>query len=120
MLTGKKFGRQQARPIYVYERRLRLSSLAPSKTPPTANAAGRPRPISGAGAEQRAAAQGLGIAEVVAAFCAKAGTVPRHNQIINVSPFIPQLLLAILVNVTSVPYINLKVLQPRYFVKQLL
>lgn len=96
MSTGNVFGsaRRQARRIYLYELRLRLNHLVPSKTLPTANAAGRPRPIRGAGAPRHATAvaQGLGTGEVVAALCAKAGTVPRHSQIINISPFMPQVL----------------------------
>jgi len=89
MLTGEEFGsvRRQAGPICLYERRLRLSSLAPSKTPPTANAAGRPRPIRGAGALQCAQAIGT-------AFCANAGTVLRHSQVISAKPFIAKLRLS--------------------------
>src|SRR5271166_102640 len=96
MLTGEEFGsvRRQAGPICLYERRLRLNSLAPSKTPPTANAAGRPRPIRGAGAlRHTTVAQGLGTVDVVAAFWANVGTALRHSQITNVNPFISNLLL---------------------------
>jgi hypothetical protein len=117
MLTGSSSGErpirnQWRRPRVVSERalnprcvaydgRLRRNSLAPSKTPPTASAAGTPKPIRGAGAlrQPAAVAQGLGRVDVVAAFWANAGTALRHSQIINVNPFISKLLLqTIIVN----------------------
>lgn len=103
MLTGKEFGsaRRLVRPIYLYERRLRFSSLAPSKTPPTANAAGRPRPISGTGARHTAVAQGLGTGTAVGVVCANAGTALRHNQIVNASRFIAKLRLSKYLTLTA-------------------
>jgi hypothetical protein len=102
MLSGKKFGGQQARPIYLYERRRRLNNLTPSKTPPTANAAGSPRPIRGAGALQcTAVAQVLGAGTAVAVVCANAGTALRDNQIVNASRFITKLRLSVYLTLSA-------------------
>jgi hypothetical protein len=102
MLSGKKFGGQQARPIYLYERRRRLNNLTPSKTPPTANAAGSPRPIRGAGALQcTAVAQVLGAGTAVAVVCANAGTALRDNQIVNASRFIAKLRFSVYLTLTA-------------------